>query len=163
LGVEDTIREIASELEKIATTKTVVGDPITASGKTIIPISKISMGFGAGGGEGKRDSESGYGGGGGAGAKIEPVAFIMLSEEEARIFRISERGDTGSLISSLPELVPEIMDKLKSMIGKKKEEKAEETTFKEREVSEEKVPEKEVSKKETVKETEIKIEEGCVH
>ena len=98
MGVEDTIREIASELEKIATTKTVVGDPITAAGKTIIPISKISMGFGAGGGEGKRDSESGYGGGGGAGAKIEPVAFIMLSEEEARIFRISERGDTGSLI-----------------------------------------------------------------
>ncbi|AYK14631.1 MAG: GerW family sporulation protein [Methanosarcina flavescens] len=168
MGVEDTIREIASELEKIATTKTVVGDPITAAGKTIIPISKISMGFGAGGGEGKRDSESGYGGGGGAGAKIEPVAFIMLSEEEARIFRISERGDAGSLISSIPDLVPEIMDKLKGMRGKKKEEKAEETIFKEREVSEKeilekKVPEKEVPKKETVEETEIKIEEGCVH
>ena len=152
MGVEDTIKEIASELEKIATTKTVVGDPITAAGKTIIPISKISMGFGAGGGEGKRDSESGYGGGGGAGAKIEPVAFIMLSEEEARIFRISERGDTGSLISTLPELVPEIMDKLKSMRGKKKEEKTEETIIKEREVSE-----KEFPKKETVEETETRL------
>lgn len=168
MGVEDTIKEIAGELEKIATTKTVVGDPITAAGKTIIPISRISMGFGAGGGESKKNTDSGYGGGGGAGAKIEPVAFIIISEEETRMIRVSEKGDTGSLISSIPDLVPEIMDKLKGMRGKKKEEKSEETIFKEREVSEKeilekKVPEKEVPKKETVEETEIKIEEGCVH
>lgn len=153
LGVEDTVKEIADELERIATTKTVVGDPITAAGKTIIPISRISLGFGAGGGEGKRDAESGYAGGGGAGAKIEPVAFIMLSEEEARIFRISERRD-GSIIDSIPELVPEIIDKLKGMRGKKKEEKVQETV----------IIEKEVPEKETVEGTEIKIEEeGCFH
>ncbi len=154
LGVEDTIKEIAGELEKIATTKTVVGDPITAAGKTIIPISRIVMGFGAGGGEGKKDAESGYGGGGGAGAKIEPVAFIMLSEEEARIFRLSERNDAGSILSSIPDLVPEIMDKLKGMRGKKKEEKVEETVVKEKEVPE----------TETIEGTKIKIEEeGCFH
>lgn len=154
MGVEATIKEIAGELERIANTKTVVGDPITAAGKTIIPISRISMGFGAGGGEGKRESESGYGGGGGAGAKIEPVAFIMISEEEARIFRISERNDVGSLLSSIPDLVPEIMDKLKSSRGKnKKEEKPEEKEIKENIVSEK-----------VVKETEIKVEEeGCIH
>ncbi len=153
MGVEDTIKEIACELERIATTKTVVGDPITAAGKTIIPISRISLGFGAGGGEGKKDTESGYGGGGGAGAKIEPVAFIMLSEEEARIFRISERGDAGSILNAIPDLVPEIMDKLKGMRGKKKEEKFQETVVKE-----------EVPEKETVEGTEVKIEEGgCFH
>ena len=54
MGVEATIKEIASELEKIANTKTVVGEPITAAGKTIIPISRISMGFGAGGGKERR-------------------------------------------------------------------------------------------------------------
>ncbi|KKG12814.1 GerW family sporulation protein [Methanosarcina sp. 2.H.A.1B.4] len=122
MGVEDTIKEIAGELEKIATTKTVVGDPITAAGKTIIPVSKLTMGFGAGGGEGKKDNESGYGGGGGAGAKIEPVAFIMLSEDEAKIFRISEKNDVGSLLSSLQEVVPEILDKFKGMTGKHKKE-----------------------------------------
>ncbi|AKB82633.1 hypothetical protein MSBR3_2055 [Methanosarcina barkeri 3] len=155
MGVEATIKEIAGELERIATTKTVVGDPITAAGKTIIPISRISMGFGAGGGEGKKDTESGYGGGGGAGAKIEPVAFIMLSEEEARIFRLSERSDAGSILSSIPDLVPEIMDKLKGMRGKNK---------KEEEFKEQEVKGKETLKKETVKETEVNIEEGgCFH
>jgi uncharacterized spore protein YtfJ len=155
MGVEETIKEIAGELERIANTKTVVGEPITAAGKTIIPISRISMGFGAGGGEGKRESESGYGGGGGAGAKIEPVAFIMISAEEARIFRISERNDVGTLLNSIPDLVPEIMDKLKSVRGKnKKEEKFEEKDIKESVVSE----------KEGKQETEIKVEkEGCFH
>ncbi len=155
MGVEATIKEIAGELEKIATTKAVVGDPITASGKTIIPISRITMGFGAGGGESKKDPESGYGGGGGAGAKIEPVAFIMLSEEEARIFRLSERGDAGSLLNSIPDLVPEIMDKLKGMVGKNK---------KEEKLREQEIKEKEAPETETVKETDIKIEEGgCFH
>ena len=155
MGVEATIKEIAGELERIATTKTVVGEPITAAGKTIIPISRITLGFGAGGGEGKKDTESGYGGGGGAGAKIEPVAFIMLSEEEARIFRISERGDVGSILSSIPDLVPEIMDKLKGMRGKsKKEEKLQEMEIKEKEARE----------KETIEEIDVKVEEGgCFH
>lgn len=132
MGVEETIKEIACELERIANTRTVVGEPITAAGKTIIPISKISMGFGAGGGEGKKDNESGFGGGGGAGAKIEPVAFIMISTEEAKIFRISERDDAGSILNIIPELVPDIMDRL-GMKGKsKKEEKPEEKESKER-------------------------------
>ncbi|HII79991.1 MAG TPA: sporulation protein [Methanosarcina sp.] len=122
MGVEETIKQIASELEKIATTKTVVGDPITAAGKTIIPVSKISMGFGGGGGEGKKENESGYGGGGGAGAKIEPVAFIMLSEDDAKIFRISEKSDVSSILSSLQEVVPEVMEKIRGKTGKHRKE-----------------------------------------
>jgi uncharacterized spore protein YtfJ len=122
MGVEETIKEIASELERIATTKTVVGDPITAAGKTIIPVSKITMGFGGGGGEGKKEHESGYGGGGGAGAKIEPVAFIMLSEDDAKIFRLSEKGDVGSILSSIQEVVPDIVEKIKGMTSKHKKE-----------------------------------------
>lgn len=137
MGVEETIKEIASELERIATTKTVIGDPITAAGKTIIPVSKLTMGFGGGGGEGKKEHESGYGGGGGAGAKIEPVAFIMISEDEARIFRVSEKSDVGSLLSSLPDVVPDIVEKIKGMKGKhKKEEKSEEQESKGQETRE---------------------------
>lgn len=133
MGVDETIKEIASELERVANTRTVVGEPITAAGKTIIPISKISMGFGAGGGEGKRDNESGYGGGGGAGAKIEPVAFIMISAEEAKIFRISEKGDAGSILNIIPELVPDIMDRLKGAKGKSKKEERPEEEIREKE------------------------------
>jgi uncharacterized spore protein YtfJ len=141
MGVETTIREIADELEKIATTKTVVGEPITAAGKTIVPISRITMGFGAGGGEGKKDNESGYGGGGGAGVKIEPVAFIMISEEEARIFRISEKNDAGSILGALPDMLPDIIDKLKGKCKHKKEETPGERENRERKIREEETAE----------------------
>jgi len=155
MGVEDTIRQIASELEKIATTKTVVGDPITAAGKTIIPVSKLTMGFGGGGGEGKKEHESGYGGGGGAGAKIEPVAFIMISEDDARIFRISEKGDVGSIFSSIQDMMPDIMDKIKGSSGKhKKEVKIEEKESRGPEARETEVKER----------TETHVEKGgCFH
>lgn len=155
MGVEDTIKQIACELEKIATTKTVVGDPITAGGKTIIPVSKLTMGFGGGGGEGKRETESGYGGGGGAGAKIEPVAFIMLSEDEARIFRISEKSDAGSILNSIQDVMPDIVEKIKGMTGKhKKEEKTEEKV----------IIEPGVREKEVKEQTETYVEKkGCIH
>lgn len=159
MGVEETIKEIASELERIATTKTVVGDPIVAAGKTIIPVSKLSMGFGGGGGEGKKEHESGYGGGGGAGAKIEPVAFIVISEDETKIFRISERSDVGSILSSIQEVVPDVIEKIKGMTGKhKKEEKLEEMERKGPEVRETEVKEH----KEEHKETSVE-KGGCFH
>lgn len=99
------------------------------------------MGFGGGGGEGKKEKESGYGGGGGAGAKIEPVAFIMLSEDDAKIFRISEKGDVGSILSSLQEVVPDVLEKIKGKTGKHKKEEGPEvgkTEVKEHEEPEEK-------------------------
>jgi len=122
MGVEALMREVANELEKLVSTRTVVGEPITAAGKTLIPISKISMGFGSGGGEGKKENEEGFGGGGGAGAKIEPLAFIVVSEEKTEIFRISEKHEFGKLA----ELVPEVVEKLKDFHGKKKKRVAEE-------------------------------------
>ena len=118
--------------------------------KQLFQSPRISLGFGAGGGEGRKESESGYGGGGGAGAKVEPVAFIMISEEEARIFRVSERGD-GSLLSSLPELLPELMDKLKGAKGKNKKEEM---------PGEKIVKETEVRETETTEKTEAYVEKG---
>ena len=42
-----------SRLQNSASVKTVYGDPITAEGKTIIPVAKVTYGFGAG--NAKRD------------------------------------------------------------------------------------------------------------
>ena len=116
MGVEELMREVVEQLEKLVTTKTIVGEPITMAGKTVVPISKVSFGFGSGGGEGKRDEESGFGGGGGGGAKIEPVAFLVVSDDEVRLLSTTGKGlDIGKII----EAVPEVVDKIKSLKGKK--------------------------------------------
>ncbi len=116
MGVEELMQEVVEQLEKLVTTKTIVGEPITVAGKTVVPISKVSFGFGSAGGEGKRGEEGGFGGGGGGGAKIEPVAFLVVSEDEVELPPATGKGiDLGKIA----EAVPEVVDKLKSLRGKK--------------------------------------------
>jgi len=116
MGLEDLMKEVSSELERLVSTKTVVGDAVTVGDTTIIPVTKVSFGFGTGGGEGKsKNNEEGFGGGGAAGAKIEPVAFIVISKEETRLMSISGKSDIGVLLESVPGLI----DKIKTMKGKK--------------------------------------------
>ena len=124
MGVEELMKEVVEQLEKLITTKTVIGEPITAAGKTLIPISRVTFGFGSGGGEGKRDAESGFGGGGGGGAKIEPVAFLVVSEDDVRMLTIKEKGMD---IKKIIETVPELVDAVKTLKGKKGLEKSEES------------------------------------
>jgi sporulation protein YtfJ len=116
MGLEDLMKEVSSELERLVSTKTVVGDAVTVGDTTIIPVTKVSFGFGTGGGEGKsKDNEEGFGGGGGAGAKIEPVAFIVVSKDGVRLMSVSGKSDIGVLLDSVPGLI----EKIKAMKGKK--------------------------------------------
>jgi len=106
MGVEELMQEVVEQLEKLVTTRTIVGEPITVAGKTVIPISKVSFGFGSAGGEGK-------------GAKIEPVAFLLVSEDEVKLLPATGKGiDIGKIV----EAVPEVVDKIKSMRGKREKE-----------------------------------------
>jgi sporulation protein YtfJ len=112
MDLEDLMKEVSAELEKLVSTKTVFGDPIEVAGATIVPVSRVSFGFGSGGGEGKKDGAGeGFGGGGGAGAKIEPVAFIVVSGKDVRLLTISG----GSSVEKLIESVPEVISKMKSL------------------------------------------------
>ncbi len=123
MALEDLMKELSAELERLVSTKTVVGEAVTVGDTTIIPVTKVSFGFGSGGGEGKKDgSEEGFGGGGGAGAKIEPVAFIVVSPEGTRMMSISGKSDLGALLESVPGLI----SKVKSMKCKSKSDTVEE-------------------------------------
>ncbi|MFA0821633.1 MAG: GerW family sporulation protein [Methanomethylovorans sp.] len=116
MGLEDLMKEVSGELERLVSTKTVVGDAVTVGDITIIPVTKVSFGFGTGGGEGKsKDNEEGFGGGGAAGAKIEPVAFIVMSKDGVRLMSVSGKSDIGVLLDS----VPGIIEKIKTMKAKK--------------------------------------------
>ena len=126
MAVEQIIKEVAGELERIVSTKTVVGDSVIAAGKTIIPVTKVTFGFGCGGGEGTENKGNvGSGGGGGAGAKIEPIAFIVISDEEVRLLTISGKTDFGKIIEAVPEVIDNIKS-IKSKMSKKEKKEGEE-------------------------------------
>ena len=73
--------------------KSVYGEPISAQGKTVIPVARIIYGYGAGAGTGGvGDSKArGEGDGGGVGARAIPVGVVEISDQQTRFVPISDR------------------------------------------------------------------------
>ncbi len=122
MKVEDIIKTVTEEISNMISTKTVIGEHIVIEGKTIIPVTKVSFGFGSGGGEGKgKSGDEGFGAGGGGGGAIEPIAFLVVSRDDVKVYSVKEKG----IISQLIEVIPEIMEKCKCREEEgKKEEKS---------------------------------------
>ena len=51
--VESLLKATLAEIERLLSTRTVVGEPINIEGQTIIPLVAVGFGFGAAGGSGK--------------------------------------------------------------------------------------------------------------
>jgi len=73
--------------------KAIYGEPISAQGKTVIPVAKLTYGYGAGAGTGGvgNSSAQGEGGGGGAGVRAVPVGVIEVSDQQTRFIPITSR------------------------------------------------------------------------
>lgn len=115
-----------ARIREMVDVNTIVGSPITtADGITLIPVSKVSFGFAAGGSEfqtknGKEDKPDPFGGGSGAGVKIEPVSFLVIRDGSVRM--ISANAQQQTSVEKLVDAMPEIIDKVKEVLPKKKDE-----------------------------------------
>ncbi|MFB3765139.1 MAG: GerW family sporulation protein [Methanotrichaceae archaeon] len=115
-NLEDVIRAITTEMQKSISAKTVVGDPVTFEGKTIIPLISVGMGFGAGTGTGKTSDGNG-GGGAGGGMAIKPIAVVVVDETGVKLETLKS-PPKPSVVEQLVEAVPKIAE---GMSSKKKE------------------------------------------
>ena len=92
------------EIERMLNTKTVVGEPITVEGNTLIPLVNVGFGFGVGGGEGTEPQKgSGHGGGTGGGGGVKPVALVVVNGEGVRVDPI--KSGTASAWEKLAETI----------------------------------------------------------
>ena len=144
---------IAGALEDLRTVvdaNTIIGTPIeTNAGTTIIPVSKVSMGVASGGVDYESKKTAGnnnFGGGGGSGVSVVPVAFLVVhADGSVEMMNVSnptsKPADLGYNVSSLIERAPEIIEKIKSMIPKKKSKKDTDAAAEETEVAEAPDPE----------------------
>ena len=129
-GVNGLMAETMEKIRSMVDVNTIIGDPIvTHDGTTLIPISKVTFGFGSGGSDFKpRNSNDTaplcFGGGGGAGVSISPVAFLIVSEGNARILPVNMPADnsTDRLIEMIPDAVNGIQNFVSNRRGKKTEE-----------------------------------------
>ena len=113
--LENTIAKIREMVD----VNSVIGDPITtADGVTIIPVSKVSVGFAGGGSDyvskNPNKQENPFGGGAGGGVKVTPVAFLIIKDGSVRMLPVAAPANTTA--DRLVEMIPDTLDKVTSFI-----------------------------------------------
>ena len=114
-----------AKIREMVDVNSVIGDPITtADGVTIIPVSKVSVGFGGGGSDfATKNGENPFGGGVAAGVKVTPIAFLIIKEGSVRMVPVAVPANTTA--DRLVEMVPDALDKVAAFIDSRTEKKAE--------------------------------------
>lgn len=98
---------------------TVIGTPVVAAdGMTIIPVSKVSMGFLTGGGEysdlsSEQKIDYPFAGGSGAGVSVQPIGFLVSDGKSIKLVNIGDKNPLEKLMDIAPDIVDAVMDKVK--------------------------------------------------
>lgn len=114
-----------SSIKDMVDVNTVIGEAVvTASGSTIIPISKVSFGYVTAGGDLQgadkfsRPSQEGnfpFAGGSGAGVSVQPVGFLVVSNDSVRMLP----AQSLTVADRMVELLPGVVEDVKNMFEKK--------------------------------------------
>ena len=126
--VSELMAETIQKIKEAVDANTVVGEPITAGEVTLIPVSKISLGFGTAGSEigGKTPKilgENPFGGGGGAGLKIIPVCFLVVTGSMVKVLPVDAAPETS--LDRVVDLIPDVLNRITGMMEEKKAKKRE--------------------------------------
>ena len=120
--LENTITKIREMVDS----SSVIGDPISVTeGVTIIPISKVDIGFGGGGSDfaTKNAQSDAFGGGIAGGVKVTPVAFLIIKDGNVRMVPVAVPANTTA--DRIVEMIPETLDKITSFFDSKGEKQPE--------------------------------------
>lgn len=109
MKVNETLSTLLDKVRALAKSETVVGDPIVVQDVTLIPISKISVGFAAGSAEQEKSPRKNGGEGAGGGITITPLVVVVVKKgQESRLLWI-EKEDRS--VNKFLDLVPGILDR----------------------------------------------------
>ena len=118
--LNDLMRSAMEKVREMADTNAIVGQPITTpDGVTLIPISKVSLGFGCGGGDYGKGQPRSFGGGSGAGGNIAPVAFLVIKDGITRVLPVAV--PPVSTVDRVVEMVPDVLDRVEKFFDKKED------------------------------------------
>lgn len=122
--IEGLIKTALESIKEMVNVDTIVGDAVeTPDGSVVIPISKVTFGFAAGGGEFyskkvKEDSkEYPFGGGSGAGVSVQPVAFMIVSNDEIKLLPVGQ----NAMLERIMDVTPQVIDKITNLLNRKSE------------------------------------------
>lgn len=127
-NLEILVKTAIEKIRDMVDTETIIGKPITTSnGTTIIPVSKVSVGFGSGGSDlPTKQAKDLFGGGAGGGVSIQPIAFITIMPDGN--VKLLQMTINASKENAALALIPDIVDKISGIISKGKTDSAPEET-----------------------------------
>lgn len=118
--VESLIDVSLDKIRAMVDVNCVIGNAITIQdGSTIIPISKVSIGFVAGGGEyndlnAKRNSaDFPMAGGTGGGFTVSPIGFFVVNKDKFKIIHADKSTAYLGLIKNATEVLKKFVEKKK--------------------------------------------------
>ena len=109
--VEKVLSETLSNLKSIIDVDSIIGKPIEQNGVTIIPVSKVSLGYVSGGGEyngkAKKKVEINYpfAGGSGGGCNITPIGFLVVEKGKVQFIKVSVENSMEKIIDVASDLI----------------------------------------------------------
>ena len=117
--VPNMLENTIAKIREMVDVNSVIGDPITTpDGTTIIPVSKVSVGFGGGGSDyvskNVNKQENPFGGGAGGGVKVTPVAFLIVKDGNVRMLPVATPANTTA--DRLVEQIPDALDKFAAFL-----------------------------------------------
>ena len=118
-NVPNMLESTIQRIREMVDVNSVIGDPITTpDGVTIIPVSKVSVGFGGGGSDfvskNLNKQENPFGGGAGGGVKVTPICFLVVQNGTVRMLPVATPANTTA--DRIVEMVPDTLDKISSFI-----------------------------------------------
>lgn len=119
-NLEALVKTATEKIKEMIDTETVIGNPITTSnGTTIIPVSKVSVGFGSGGSDlPTKQAKDLFGGGAGGGVSIQPIAFItVLPDGNVKLLQLTINAPKENAALAM---IPDIVEKITDVISKSK-------------------------------------------
>lgn len=126
--IENLMKSTMEQLKTMIDVDTIIGDPINAQdGSTILPISKLSLGFASGGSEYPQTKDTlvndkyPFGGAVGAGVSIKPIAFLVIKKDSQRLISLNNISPADKIIDGIPQ----IMDMINNIKNKNKKRKNE--------------------------------------
>lgn len=121
-NLEILVKTAIEKIKEMVDTETIIGSPIvTNNGTTIIPVSKVSVGFGSGGSDlPTKQAKDLFGGGAGGGVSIQPIAFItIMPDGNVKLLQMTINATKENAALAI---IPDIVDKITGIISKSKSE-----------------------------------------
>lgn len=125
--IEGLMKTTMNSIKEMVDVNTIVGDPVQSpDGLVIIPISRVSFGFASGGTEfsnmnNRKNKKNDYdteeeklpfGGGAGAGVSIQPIAFMVVGNEQIKMLPVDEGSNAiNNIIDLAGKLTTDFINK----------------------------------------------------